>query len=61
MSLHDYLRGYAGLFKKLSNGIRYLLAERDRQGKIFPIIIKATVNSKNFRLMPEFVEWAMER
>ncbi len=56
--VHDYLRGYPGLFEKLSNGIRHLLAERDRQSKNFPITIKPTVNSKNFRLMPELVEWA---
>jgi MoaA/NifB/PqqE/SkfB family radical SAM enzyme len=57
--VHDYLRGYPGLFDKLSNGIRFLLAERDRQGKQFPINIKPTVNCKNFRLMPELVEWAI--
>lgn len=58
--VHDYLRGYPGLFSKLSNGIRLLIAERDRQGKLFPINVKPTVNSKNFRLMPELVEWAIE-
>jgi MoaA/NifB/PqqE/SkfB family radical SAM enzyme len=57
--VHDYLRGYPGLFNKLSNGIRYLIAEREHQGKNFPINIKPTVNSKNFRLMPELVEWAV--
>jgi MoaA/NifB/PqqE/SkfB family radical SAM enzyme len=55
--LHDYLRGYTGLFDKLSNGIRYLIEERDRAGKKFPIMIKPTVNSRNFRLLPEMVEW----
>ena len=59
--VHDYLRGYPGLFEKLSNGIRYLIAERDRQGKRFPINIKPTVNSKNFRLMPELVDWAIAK
>lgn len=58
--VHDYLRGYPGLFEKLSNGIRFLLNERTRQGKNFPINVKPTVNSKNFRLMPELVEWAMQ-
>jgi MoaA/NifB/PqqE/SkfB family radical SAM enzyme len=57
--VHDYLRGYPSLFERLSNGIRYLVEERARQGKRFPINIKPTVNSKNFRLMPELVEWAM--
>ncbi len=59
--VHDYLRGYPGLFEKLSNGIRYLIAERDRQGKRFPINIKPTVNAKNFRLMPALVNWAMAK
>jgi MoaA/NifB/PqqE/SkfB family radical SAM enzyme len=57
--LHDHLRGYDGLFEKLSNGIGYLLAERERQGKKFPITIKPTVNAKNFRGLPELVEWAV--
>ena len=57
--MHDYLRGYPGLFDKLSNGIRFLVAEREKQGKKFPITVKPTVNSKNFRLMPELVEWAI--
>ena len=57
--VHDYLRGYPGLFEKLSSGIRYLLEERNRQHKNFPINVKPTVNSKNFRLMPELIEWAM--
>ncbi len=58
--VHDYLRGYPGLFDKLSDGIRYVLAERDHQGKKFPVNIKPTVNSKNFRLMPELINWAMD-
>lgn len=57
--LHDHLRGYEGLFEKLSNGIRYLLEERERQGKTFPITIKPTVNAKNSRALPQLVEWAM--
>jgi MoaA/NifB/PqqE/SkfB family radical SAM enzyme len=56
--LHDYLRGVPGLFEKLSNGIRYLVDERERRGLKFPIIIKPTVNSRNFRQLPELVEWS---
>jgi MoaA/NifB/PqqE/SkfB family radical SAM enzyme len=58
--LHDYLRGYSGLFEKLSNGIKYLRDERDAAGLDFPIVIKSTINSKNFRLLPDIVEWAKE-
>jgi MoaA/NifB/PqqE/SkfB family radical SAM enzyme len=58
--VHDYLRGYPGLFEKLSDGIRYLLEQRDLQGRQFPINVKPTVNVRNFRLMPQLVEWAMQ-
>jgi MoaA/NifB/PqqE/SkfB family radical SAM enzyme len=56
--IHDYLRGYPGLFEKLSDGIRFLLEERERQGVTFPIMIKPTINSRNFRHLPAIVEWA---
>lgn len=54
---HDYLRGWPGLFQKLSDGIQNVREERDRRGMDFPIIIKTTVNSKNFRMLPEMVSW----
>jgi MoaA/NifB/PqqE/SkfB family radical SAM enzyme len=56
--VHDYLRGTPGLFAKLSAGIDYLLEERKKQGAEFPITVKPTVNSKNFRHLPALVEWA---
>nr|WP_295405151.1 radical SAM protein [uncultured Thiocystis sp.] len=55
--VHDYLRGSPGLFDRLSAGIRNLVQERERQGAKFPIIIKPTVNAKNFRYLPEMVDW----
>lgn len=58
--LHDYLRGQPGLFTKLSNGIKYLRQEQEKQGISFPIIVKPTLNRLNFRLMPELVEWAQQ-
>jgi MoaA/NifB/PqqE/SkfB family radical SAM enzyme len=58
--LHDYLRGYPGLFAKLSAGIGFLREERRRQGVSFPITIKPTVNSRNFRELPALVEWAQQ-
>ena len=54
---HDYLRGWPTLFQKLSDGIQYVREERDRRGMDFPIIIKTTVNSKNFRMLPDMVDW----
>jgi MoaA/NifB/PqqE/SkfB family radical SAM enzyme len=58
--LHDYLRGYPGLFQKLSDGIKYVREERDKKGLDFPIIIKPTVNRKNYALLPEMVAWCKE-
>lgn len=58
--LHDYLRGYPSLFERLVNGIRYVRDARDKAGLNFPIVIKTTVNAKNFRLLPEMVKWTQE-
>jgi MoaA/NifB/PqqE/SkfB family radical SAM enzyme len=55
--VHDYFRGSVGLFDKLSQGITFLLEEQAAQGIDFPIVIKPTINSVNFRLLPELVEW----
>ena len=59
-ALHDYLRGWPGLFQKLSDGIKYVREERDKAGLDFPIIIKTTVNSKNFRVLPDMVSWVKQ-
>jgi MoaA/NifB/PqqE/SkfB family radical SAM enzyme len=56
--VHDYLRGWPGLFDKLSDGIRFVREERDKRGLDFPIIVKPTVGKKNFRYLPEMVQWA---
>lgn len=58
--LHDYLRGWPGLFQKLSEGIRLVREERDKQGIDFPIIIKPTINKRNFRYLPDMVKWVKE-
>jgi MoaA/NifB/PqqE/SkfB family radical SAM enzyme len=55
--IHDYLRGWPGLFQKLSDGIGYLREERDKLHLDFPIIIKPTVGKKNFRYLPDMVRW----
>src|SRR5271157_2212603 len=41
--LHDYLRGWPGLFDKLSAGIKFVREERDKRGLDFPIVIKPTI------------------
>lgn len=57
--VHDYVRGMDGLFLKITRGIALLQQEQRKQGVSFPIIIKPTVMSLNFRLLPEIVEWAV--
>jgi MoaA/NifB/PqqE/SkfB family radical SAM enzyme len=57
---HDYLRGKEGLFEKLSDGIGYVREEQARQGVAFPIMIKPTLTSRNFRSAPDMVHWAKE-
>jgi MoaA/NifB/PqqE/SkfB family radical SAM enzyme len=58
--LHDYLRGWPGLFQKLSDGIKYVREERDKKGLDFPIIIKPTVGKKNYKYLPDMVAWCKE-
>lgn len=56
--VHDYVRGMNGLFERIVRGIGLLKAEQEKQGVTFPIIIKPTVMSANFRELPEIVRWA---
>jgi len=58
--LHDYLRGWPGLFQKLSDGIKYVREERDKRGLDFPIVIKTTISKRNFRYLPDMVRWVKE-
>jgi MoaA/NifB/PqqE/SkfB family radical SAM enzyme len=58
--LHDYLRGWPGLFQKLSDGIAYVVEERDKAGIDFPIIIKPTINKKNYKYLVDMVQWVKE-
>ncbi len=58
--LHDYLRGQPGLFDRLSKGIGYLREEQEKQGVLFPINVKPTMNRLNFRHLEEIVTWAKE-
>lgn len=56
--VNDYLRGKHGLLSRVTTGIGYLREARDRNRQDFPIILKPTITSKNFRHLPELVEWA---
>ncbi|RTY37769.1 radical SAM protein [Chlorobium phaeovibrioides] len=55
---HDYIRGREGLHEKICRGIARLKEEQNRQAISFPIIIKPTVMSLNYRHLPELVHFA---
>jgi MoaA/NifB/PqqE/SkfB family radical SAM enzyme len=58
--IHDYMRGVPGSLERIVGGIERLRRERSEQGRDFPIIIKPTVHSQNFRELPELVRWAQK-
>jgi MoaA/NifB/PqqE/SkfB family radical SAM enzyme len=58
-AVHDHVRGMTGLFDRVARGISLLRAEQKRQGITFPIIIKPTIMSVNFRQLPEIVHWSL--
>jgi MoaA/NifB/PqqE/SkfB family radical SAM enzyme len=58
--IHDRLRGIPGSLLSISAGIHRLLDTQRRLNIQFPLRIKATLNSVNFRAMPDLVTWAME-
>ena len=58
--LHDYIRGMNGLFNKIIRGITLLREEQAKQNITFPIIIKPTIMSLNFKILPDIVRWAEE-
>lgn len=58
--VHDYIRGMNGLFRKINRGIELLHQEQARQKITFPVIIKPTIMSPNFRMLPDTVKWAMD-
>ncbi len=59
-SMHDRLRSAPGSFERISSGISKLRAEQAAQGIKFPIRIISTLNSINFRAMPDIVLWTMQ-
>lgn len=58
--VHDYARGIDGSLERITKGLKLLLAEREKQGKDFPVIVKPVVHKLNFRHLPEMVEWVQE-
>ena len=59
--IHDDLRGISGAFARTVRAIDLLRKEREAQGANFPIIVKPTVNVRNFQRLPDLVRWAKDR
>ena len=49
--------GIAGSLERITKGLQLLLAERAKRKQDFPVIIKPVVHKRNFRDLPEMVEW----
>jgi MoaA/NifB/PqqE/SkfB family radical SAM enzyme len=58
-AVHDHIRGIPGLLDRVARGIDLLRKEQVRQNITFPIIIKPTIMSVNFRTLPEIVHWSL--
>ncbi len=55
--IHDEIRGCKGGFAKAQQGLLNILKFKKKMGFQFPVIIKPTVTSKNFKYLPELVHW----
>lgn len=60
-AIHDRLRGVPGSLKAIEAGIGNLRRARAAASGSFPIRIKPTLNSVNFRAMPALVRWAVDQ
>lgn len=58
---HDHVRGMNGLFERIVKGISLLHKEQEQRKITFPIIIKPTIMSMNFRELPQIVSWALDK
>jgi radical SAM protein with 4Fe4S-binding SPASM domain len=58
-AVHDDVRGTPGSLAKITEGIGLLLQQCESVGRKFPIRIKPTVHLRNFRLLPDLVEWTI--
>jgi MoaA/NifB/PqqE/SkfB family radical SAM enzyme len=57
--VNDYVRGMSGLLDRVVRGVRLIREEQARQGISFPVIMKPTIMSANFRRLPEIVDWSL--
>lgn len=58
-AIHDPIRGREGSFDKVVQALRLLRREQEAQRIEFPVIIKPTIMSQNFRILHQLVEWAV--
>lgn len=55
--IHDYIRGWEGLHEKIMKAIQNLQELQKENNIHFPIIMKATINSLNYKQLPDQAEW----
>ncbi|HZK81910.1 MAG TPA: radical SAM protein [Humisphaera sp.] len=58
--IHNYARGIEGSLEKITKGIQMLIAERNRRGMDFPVIIKPVVHKLNYKYLPDMVDWVKQ-
>ncbi len=55
---HDRVRGVEGSLDRITGNLKALLLARAQSGRHFPIRIKSTVHSANYRYLTDIVAWA---
>ena len=58
--VHDFSRGIAGSFERITKQLKKLITYRNDQGLSFPIILKPTVHAANLHVITDFPDWASE-
>ena len=58
--IHDTVRGVPGSHARVTQGIRRLLTECEKQRADVSIVLKPTVHALNFDTLPEMVQWVQD-
>lgn len=58
---NDFVRGATNSLQTIGKGIQRLCAERRHQNSKFLIRIKPTVTRKNYKHLPQMVDWAVQQ
>jgi MoaA/NifB/PqqE/SkfB family radical SAM enzyme len=58
--IHDDARGVPGSLRRIEQGIKMLVSERDKSGQTFPVRIKVTVHQLNAGRLIPIVRWSQD-